>query len=257
MPSLSWRGSTGSPGGNLAGMTHSSAEELRRIRRAVDELPDAWHRAGTVEPAVLDALERNGRDLKHSIETGTGRTTLLLSHLSTDHIVFAKDDTGDGDSLSAVRLSPLLKSDNVTFVVGPTQRTLLSYEFDSPLHLAFLDGPHAYPFPDLEYWAVYPHIEAGGLLVIDDIQIPTIANMYSVLKADAMWDLVEVVHTTAFFRRTLSPAIDPYGEGWWLQGYNARSSVRHLPWQNRPGEIAKAALPDAAKNMFKKLRRRS
>ena len=187
-------------------------------------LPKQWHGAGTVSDRVLTALARYHPAF--SVETGTGRTTLLFSHLSGRHIVFTKEDAGDGDSLDAVRTSPLLGE--CEFVVGPTQQTLLSYSFDEPIDLAYLDGPHAYPFPDLEYWAVYPHIPEGGVLVIDDVNIPTIGNLFAFLKADAMWSLEQVVDNTAFFHRTATDAVDPYGEGWWLQAYNQHRSLRHL-----------------------------
>ena len=94
--------------------------DIGALRREIDRLPDDWHGAGTVSPAVLEALARHAteRRLTRSMETGTGRTTLLLSHLSSNHAVFAKDDRGDGDSLIAVQESHLLNTDAVSFVVG-------------------------------------------------------------------------------------------------------------------------------------------
>lgn len=207
-----------------------NGETLGRLVEAIGALPPKWHGAGSISNAVLDAICRNIQSAKPrlSVETGTGRTTLLFSHLSDQHLVFTKEDTGDGDSLRAVRSSNLLKESSVKFLIGPTQATLPRHNFLSPIDVAFLDGPHAYPFPDLEYWAIYPHIPAGGLLIVDDIQIPTIANLFMFLKADAMWDLVEVADTTAFFRRTRSEGVDPFGEGWWLQAYNQKLSTSHL-----------------------------
>ena len=222
-------------------------EAIGAVRRQIAALPEDWHGAGTVSAAVLDALHRHAAargEIARSVETGTGKTTLLLSHLSRGHTVFTKDDAGDGDSLERVRTSPLLNADSVRFVIGPTQRTLPAHGFDEPIALAYLDGPHAYPFPDLEYWAVYPHIDAGGLLVIDDIQIRTISNLFAFLKADAMWDLAEVVDNTAFFVRTPAPALDPFGEGWWEQRINRRFVHGHLPPKQRVVATAKDALPD-------------
>ena len=98
--------------------------------RQIAALPEDWHGAGTVSAAVLDALQRHAcarGNIARSVETGTGKTTLLLSHLSRDQTVFTKNDTGDGDSLDRVRYSPLLCVDKVTFVVGPTQRTVLGH----------------------------------------------------------------------------------------------------------------------------------
>jgi Methyltransferase domain len=222
-------------------------------------LPDDWHGAGTVSARVLDALHRHAAArgaIARSVETGTGKTTLLLSHLSRDHTVFTKDDAGDGDSLERVQSSPLLNSDNVRFVVGSTQATLPAHEFGGPVDLAYLDGPHAYPFPDLEYWAVYPHVATGGLLVIDDIQIRTIHNLFAFLSADAMWKLVEVVDDTAFFARTAAPALDPFGEGWWRQGINRRFVRRHLPPGKRVVAMAKDALPERVRTTLQARLRR-
>lgn len=140
-------------------------------------------------PASLLVLETTLEygEIAHSVETETGRTTLLLSHRSHDHVVFTIDDGGDsdsdGDGLKRVQESPLLEQGTTQFVLGPTQRTILAYDFE-PLDLVYLDGPHAYPFPELEYWAVYPHLKPSGLLIIDDVQIPSIANMYDILRSE-------------------------------------------------------------------------
>jgi hypothetical protein len=185
-------------------------------------LPDDWHGAGTVNRAVLLALARHCKEtggVARSAETGAGRTTLLLSHLSRSHVVFADES---GESVSRTRSSALLRADTVTFVEGPTQVTLPGHVFDAPLQVVLLDGPHGYPFPDLEYFHFYPHLAPGGLLVLDDTRIPTVGRMLDILKADAMYHLAEVVRDTAFLRRTSAPAVDPHGDGWWLQGYNRR-----------------------------------
>jgi Methyltransferase domain len=222
----------------------------------VKALATDWHGRGTVPPAVIDALDRHTRaygEIEHSVETGAGRTTLLLSHRSRDHVVFTIDDSGDGDSLARVRESPLLARENTSFVLGPSQRTMLAYDFPQ-LDLAYIDGPHAYPFPELEYWAVYPHLKTGALLIVDDVQIPSIANMYSLLRVDRMYEDLEVVDDCAFLRRTSEPALDPYGEGWWEQAYNERSSSSHLTAQQRVVAQAKRITPDVVKQTIKSRR---
>jgi len=44
--------------------------------------------------------------------------------------------------------------------------------------------------------------------------------MFEIIKSESMFELVEKVGNTAFFRRTTSPVHDPLSDGWWLQGYN-------------------------------------
>lgn len=191
--------------------------------RAIEALPDTWHACGSVSNTVLHAIVRHVRamgGIEHSLETGSGRTTLLLSHLSPDHLVFALDA---GGSISQVRSSELFQSANVRYVEGPTQRTLPAYAFSSKFQFALIDGPHGYPFPDLEYYYIYPLIDEGSLLVIDDIRIPSIRRMFDIINAGSMFTLLEVVsRNTAFFRRTRAPLIDPCSDSWWENGYNKR-----------------------------------
>lgn len=200
----------------------------------LDGLPSGWHRSGTVGPRCLRALVRHAgpRPLAHTVETGCGKTTVLLSHLSQHHQVFSQDEDG---SVTAVRALPYLSAGTVEFVMGPTQRTLPGHAFEHPLHLVLLDGPHAFPFAELEYWHLYPHLAPGGLLVVDDIHIPTIHHLFDFLREDQMFRLLEVVEKTAFFRRTDAPTFDPFGEGWWLQRYNARRFPRtaHLALRDK------------------------
>lgn len=196
---------------------------------AIKQVSTSLHKAGGTSPHVLDAIlhHTQGMTLDRSMETGSGATTLLLSHISRAHTVFAVDD-GNG-SITNTQKNAQFRSDTVSFVLGPTQRTLPAHAFAGPLDFALLDGPHGYPFPELEYYYVYPHLAPGALLVIDDIQIRTIHNLYQFLCADRMFEKLGVTLTTAFFRRTNAPLFNPLGDGWWEQGYNAKTLKRYLP----------------------------
>lgn len=201
--------------------------DLEPLLRELERLPQDWHGAGMITVRALRRIARHGSGgLSHSAETGSGRSTLLLSHLSEDHLAFSVDA---GGSLSRVRSSPLLRTENVRFVEGPSQLTVPQFRFDSPLDLVLLDGSHSYPGPDIDYFYLYPHIAPGGLLIVDDIHIPMIASMFRFLKEDDMWLLVDVAAHTAFFRRSASPTFDRLYGDWFLQGYNAR----HFPFLER------------------------
>ena len=191
------------------------------IEQIIGEVPRDFHISGSLSPAVLwriaELHEQVGATV--SAETGCGLTTLVLSHLSERHTSFTVDF---GDSLPNTRGHALFNSASTSFVVNPTQISLPAHRFTSPLDFAILDGPHAYPFPDLEYFYFYPHVRTGGVLVIDDIHIPTIGHLYDFLLDDEMWEHLGDVETTAFFMRTSAPTLDPYGDGWPSQRYNRR-----------------------------------
>ena len=195
-------------------------ETLNNVLDEIAKLPADWHKSGSVSPIILRAIGKHSSgigEINNTAETGSGKTTMLFSHLSKKHTVFALDNW---NSMSAVKNSILFKSENVTFIEGPTQITLPQFSFTEKLDIVLLDGPHGYPFPDLEYFYFYPHIRTGGLLLIDDILIPTLKRMFQILKADDMWELLEVIENFAIFKRTAASLIDPTSDSWWLQGYN-------------------------------------
>ena len=65
-----------------------------RIGEYERSLPD--HRSGTVDISVLHAMERLAPStVNWSMETGCGKTTILLSNLSAHHHVFAFDDRAE------------------------------------------------------------------------------------------------------------------------------------------------------------------
>jgi hypothetical protein len=223
----------------------ASAEAL--VRRLA-ELPEDWHGAGSVPPGVLLAIARltAPRAIRNSVETGSGKTTLLLSHLSDHHTVFAYDT---GNSVTNVRSSPLFRPETVTFVEGPSQRTLPLHRFENPLDLVMLDGPH-------------PHLVVGGLLIIDDIHVPTCYNMFEILREEEMFRLLHVEANTAFFERTHAPLHDPFGCGWWQQNYNKKRFPIEINAGLRPSrptgwQRARAWIPRPVRELAKALLRGS
>lgn len=238
-------------------MATNNAEILTQIQ----QLGLDWHGSGTLPDEVLQEMYRIGQimDLQYTMETGCGRSTLLISHLSKNHQVFTytNNDTDfkANDSYERVSSTPLLNAGTTRFILGLTQKTIPAYQFDRPFDFVLLDGPHSYPFADLEYYFVYPHVKTGGYLIIDDIWIPTIYNMYAFLKEDAMFHLEKVVGNTAFFTRTEAPLFDPYSDDWAAQAYNnARFPIVHTlpPPMERLKEKVRVVLPQPVKNIIKK-----
>ena len=192
------------------------------ILNDIIDATEGLHKCGTLGPRPLAALAKHlsKRHIRCSAETGSGASTLLFSQCSDQHIAFTIDS--GGGSVVNVQASPLLRPDHVIWIQGPTQLTLSTYRFQHKLQAALIDGPHAYPFPDLEYYYLYQHLETGALLVIDDIQIPSIHNLFDFLRSDQMFVLEEVVDTTAFFTRSDAPMFCPIGDSWWEQEYNKK-----------------------------------
>jgi len=147
----------------------------------------------------------------------------VLSHASNRHIAFALQ--GENQTINQLRGQADLRSDNVMFVEGKTIHTLPGYAFEEELDLVLLDGPHAYPMPQVEFAYLFPRIKVGGWLVLDDIQIPSVHELFHFLQQESSVVLEEVAVRTAFFRRVT--AADPGPDGWPLQGMNRRPILRY------------------------------
>jgi precorrin-6B methylase 2 len=195
--------------------------------------PDLIARAGgfhpwdAMAPAALSAILRRG-PFRATVETGCGGSTIVLSHASDRHTAFAIE--GNDHTISELRTHSDLRSENVTFVEGETRLTLPSYEFPGDLDLALLDGPHAYPQPQLEFAYLFPRIRTGGWLVLDDIQIPSVYQLFRFLEKESSVVLEEVAIRTAFFRRLIAVKDGP--DGWELQGINRHTILRYS-WRDR------------------------
>jgi predicted O-methyltransferase YrrM len=188
-------------------------------------LADKPHAGGAFPSSVLRRLEElMPKKMGASCETGCGKSTILFSNLSENHTVFCIDDTKEEDnsSINYFKTCPLTIDKAIELVLGPTQLTLPAYKKFKRYDVVLIDGPHGFPFPEIEYYYFYPHIKTGGLLIVDDVHIASIGHMADVIREDAMFELVELVSSTAVFRRTEAPTFDPTGDGWWLQNFNRR-----------------------------------
>ncbi len=190
-------------------------EENERQEQAAGSL--SYGTLKTIEALMPSGVERTA-------ETGCGRSTIVFSNISADHTVFCLEDYdyGEGSSVRYFESSGLFRPETVTRVYGPTQQTLPTYQHAGQYDCVLIDGPHGYPFPDMEYFCFFPWVKVGGLLIIDDVQIASIGRMTDILQEDAMWDLEVLDGYTAIFRRTDAVTLSTTGDDWWLQGYNQR-----------------------------------
>ena len=148
----------------------------------IERLPSDWHLAGTMQTRTLRTIAKHAapRRIVNSAETGSGKSPLLFSHLSQHHKVFALE--GENRSITVVRESTLFNPATVEYVEGFTQQTLPGHRFEQKLQMALIDGPHGFPFPELEYYYLYPHLDTDAVLIVDDIHIPTIYRLQEFLR---------------------------------------------------------------------------
>ncbi len=195
-----------------------------RVKEILSRLSATSHRGGAFNSDVLLAISEVLPNVPLvSLETGCGKSTVMFSNLASRHYVFAYDDREAADSsVSMVQSDPEFRPATTTFVYGPTQRTLPHYAFPDDLmfDVILLDGPHGYPFPDLEYALLYSRLKPGGILILDDIHIASIGAMYDLLREDRMYEEIGVFSTTGLLRRSNLPGVPSDGDHWYEQNYN-------------------------------------
>lgn len=193
------------------------------------DILDAWefHPWDAMAPAALAALVRRG-PFEATAETGCGGSTILLSRLSRLHTVFAIE--GLDRTISTLGEHPNLRRDAVVFVEGETKDTLAIHSFPGPLDLVLLDGPHAYPLPQVEFVYLFPRVKVGGWIVLDDLQITAVYALFQFLRLESSVMLEEVCVRTAFFRKVVD--VEPEPDGWQTKGMN-RGLVLRYSWRDR------------------------
>jgi len=186
------------------------------------------HHGYSLSAAALERLEWylaeyfRGTEVR-SVETGCGASTILFAQYASHHTVYCFDDrSSETSSVNYARSFPAFCNDRVTWIFGPAQRNVFTHPPEHPVDLVLLDGPHAYPFPDLQYFALYRSLRPRSILILDDIHIPTINHLYNFLLQDDSFRSHGATSTTAYFQRSDSPPFNLDGDDWWLQRYNVQ-----------------------------------
>jgi hypothetical protein len=186
-----------------------------------------------LDDATLTLL---GRTIRHpwvTAETGAGVSTILCGACTQRHYVVCPDHAEITRICGFIeqhrwpdQLVPLIASSDVAL---PKLAATLDGE---RLDLALIDGAHRYPFPIVDWHYFSQALRPSGLMLVDDIQIPSVGVLVEYLKQDEDWKLEQVTGKTAWFRklREETPLND-----WMAQAIN-----RHGPTSGDP-------LPSVAK----------
>jgi len=200
----------------------------------------SFHPWDAMAPAALAGLLKRG-PFRGTVDTGCGGSTIVLSHASERHVAFAIE--GNDHTITGLRAHGDLLAGKVTFVEGETRETVPGYRLNGDVDLVLLDGPHAYPLPQIEFAYLFPAIRVGGWIVLDDIQIPSVHELFGFLQNEPHVVLEEVIVRTAFFRRVARA--DPGPDPWERQGIN-RSLVWRYSWRERIRRLLYSKFPRPA-----------
>ena len=121
---------------------------------------------------VADLLHTTATAQSVTLETGSGRSTLVLLHAGVARH-FAIQPSAD--EFSAIRdfcAAHGIAAAPLEGVVARSQDYLPRATLP-PLDIVLIDGAHAFPYPFLDWHFTAGALKSGGLLIVDDVQIAT------------------------------------------------------------------------------------
>jgi Methyltransferase domain len=142
-----------------------------------------------------------------TIETGSGVSTLIFALGGASHTAVAPDP----DETVQIRIYASkvgIDLSQVTFVNQPSEDYLptIGGQFD----IVFIDGKHTFPWPILDWHHTADRLKVGGMIMLDDTQLRSVAILCDFLMEDKpRWQFEDTVGgRTAVFRKLNGPIGD-------------------------------------------------
>jgi hypothetical protein len=141
-----------------------------------------WKASGS----AYEFIARHLPDEATTLETGLGISTVLFGQWSTSHVCVV----GSVDQVDRLReyfASREIDDSHVRFEVGSSDRVLPTLDI-TDVDLYLIDGGHGFPHPAIDWYYGALRLVDGGIVVIDDIQLPSVHDyLIDFLDKDPRW----------------------------------------------------------------------
>ena len=192
-------------------MTTSSPERHAVVDRLLAEPPvvHAMDRSSdpalgvwSTEPSCYHLLADHCPPGTRTLETGAGLSTVVFAALGADHICCTGAQV-EADRIVAHCTEHGIAVDGLRFEIGASHRTLPPLEAAGvERDLVLVDGGHGFPLPILDWLYGAELLRVGGILVLDDIDLPAVRVLRAFLDQDPRWPLVGGTAKWRAWRRT-------------------------------------------------------
>jgi predicted O-methyltransferase YrrM len=134
-----------------------------------------------------------------TLETGSGLSTVVLAAAGARHTCVTPAQA-EADRILAYCADHDIETGLLNFEIGCSDEVLPRVS-QQPLDLVLIDGNHGFPTPMLDWYYAGSSLRAGGLLVIDDIQLPAVAHLCSFVDRDPRWATLRRTAKWVAYRR--------------------------------------------------------
>jgi len=169
-----------------------------------------------ITPAFARYLLDKVKPGMKTLETGAGISTLVFAIRNAEHCAV----TPSADEVAAIhqyanRLG--ISLDHVKFLIDQSDRYLPRCEL-TDLEIVLLDGKHAFPWPIIDWFYTADRLVTGGLMILDDTNLPAVRVVVDFLNVDRRWKFqAKPGGRTAVFRKCTSGIHDV---AWHMQPWN-------------------------------------
>jgi predicted O-methyltransferase YrrM len=191
--------------------THmTTTDGLDIVRRLLTDRP-SLHLEGKARwdalPETLEAIRRYARDGHTTIETGVGASTIVFAAAGANHTAISPNPS------EHVRVREYCREigvddSKITFVAGFSDDVLPSLlGRDRTLDVAFIDGAHSFPYPEVDWYYISRSLKIGGALLLDDIPIPAVAPVFRHMSLESNWRLDRILDDRSAAFTLLAPPL--------------------------------------------------
>lgn len=135
-----------------------------------------------------------------TIETGGGRSTCVFAATAKVHYCINPDITANDLIRAFVTEHACLKAD-LNFVAASSDEAFAALPKALRVDLAYIDGNHSFPIPLLDWHYVDLRLRKDGLLLVDDMQIRSVALLTDYLATEESYELHLSLGNTSVWRK--------------------------------------------------------
>lgn len=154
----------------------------------------------SINPKVISYLQRIVQNNHRTLETGSGHTTVAFAALAAHHISINPNEI-ECESIQDYMQKLDIPLNHVKFLNESSDTALIKLDPNEHIDVALIDGCHGFPLPILDWHYIDLHLKEGGILGVDDIEIPAVSVLCDFLRKNGTYVLENRVGITEFYRK--------------------------------------------------------
>lgn len=184
-----------------------------------------------IEPVLARFLYDSVSEQSKTLETGSGISTLVFALRRSDHVAITPN-AAEVEAIRTYASANEILLDRVEFIVEPSERYLPRCE-SKDLDFVLIDGKHVFPWPILDWFYTADKLKQGGILVLDDLQMSSVAILRDFILEDPRWQFMKSFGRRTVVVRKISESV--HDVAWHIQPYITRRYGRRAQILNALG----------------------